>query len=292
VSLAPHVLVAEALNGRVTGQDVALDPPRAHHLRRVLRLGDGAPLSLTDGSGARADAQLIGDVARLTGDAVVVVASGPRLVLAQALSKGRRAEDAVRTACELGVDRLVPVIAERTQGRPDARAAAGVVERWRAVAVAALEQSRGVRLAEVDAPVGTQELVDALPKVLGSPDGGSVRLVAVPGARPLPEVLRDVLGEVLPEVIGAAGQDVVVAVGPEGGWSGEEVDALVAAGWLRVGLGPTVLRTEHAGPVAVAVIAAAIGRWGNDPAASPGAARNGTVDGRLGVRPSRSTDAL
>lgn len=255
MSLAPHLLVAEPLVGRAAGQDVALDAARVRHLRRVLRLSDGAALSLTDGVDARADARLTGDGARLTGDAVTIAAAGPRLVLAQALSKGRRAENAVRTACELGVDRLIPVIAERTQRRPDARAAADVVQRWRAVAVAALEQSRGVRLAEVREPSVTRTLVSDAPgpRVVG--------LVAVPGALPLPETLAEV---VVPSV-----DEVVVAVGPEGGWSDAEVDALTGAGWLRVGLGPTVLRTEHAGPVAVAVIAAATGRWGGGAASQP-----------------------
>lgn len=256
MSIAPHVLVTEPLAGRVAGAVVALAEDRVHHLRRVLRLAEGDALSLTDGAGASADAQLVGDGARLSADAVVAPTSGMRLVLAQALSKGRRAEDAVRTACELGVDRLVPVVAERTQGRPDARGAEAVVERWRAVAAAALEQSRGVRLAAVDEPIATRALATR------PVESGAVRLVAVPGATPLPDVLRDALGDVLADVSGdALAGEVVVAIGPEGGWSPQEVDGFVAAGWLPIGLGPTVLRTEHAGPAAVAVIAAAAGRW-------------------------------
>lgn len=260
MSLAPHVLVTEPLADRTTGHAVALDPARAHHLRRVLRLSDGALLSLTDGLGMQAVAQLDGDHARLAADADGVAPQGPRLVLLQALSKGRRAEDAVRTACELGVDRLVPVVADRTQGRPDARAADAVLERWRSVAVAALEQSRGVRLAEVAGPVPTRTLASEP----AGPD--TVRLVAVPGALPLPGVLAAAVLDA-----GSAPTEVAVAIGPEGGWSAEEVEVLVAAGWSPVGLGPTVLRTEHAGPVAIAVIAAAVGRWGDGTGAPSGA---------------------
>jgi 16S rRNA (uracil1498-N3)-methyltransferase len=286
VSLTPHVLVAEPLDGLVTGQDVVLEPARAHHLRRVLRLGDGAPLSITDGLGRHAASCLDGDRARLTEDVVSRPAVGPRVVLVQALSKGRRAEDAVRTACELGVDRLVPVVADRTQGRPDARASAGVVERWRAVAAAALEQSRGHRLADVDPPVATRTLA-------AEPAGsGVVRLVAVPGAAPLPDVLADVLTAARAGSPATDVHEVAVAIGPEGGWSAAEVDVLVASGWLPVGLGPTVLRTEHAGPVAVAVIAAATGRWREDSAVQHGTVDAALDDGRLPVRPSWSTDAL
>lgn len=279
MSLAPHVLVAEPLAECIAGQDVGLDAARVRHLRRVLRLADGAPLSLTDGRGAWAAARLMADGAQLSNDAISLPPIGPRLVLAQALSKGRRAEDAVRTACELGVDRVVPVVADRTQGRPDARAAAGVVERWCAIATAALEQSRGVRLAEVHGPVATRTLAaEVCP-------ADSVRLVAVPGAPPLPDVLADIVVEPLPV-------EVVIAIGPEGGWSPAEVDTLLASGWLHVGLGPTVLRTEHAGPVAVAVIAAVAGRWAGAPTARDDAIGSEANNDRLLVRPFRSTDAL
>jgi 16S rRNA (uracil1498-N3)-methyltransferase len=271
VSLAPHVLVLEPLAGSVAGTRVVLDAARTHHLRRVLRLADGAALSLTDGAGASADARLVGGGAQLITHALVARRVGTRLVLAQALSKGRRAEDAVRTACELGVDRLVPVVAERTQGRPDARAAVAVVERWRAVASAALEQSRGVRLAEVVDPVETRVLAAAP----AAADG--VRLVAVPGAAPLPDVLRGALSGSADAPVG----EVVVAIGPEGGWSPEEVGGFVTAGWHTVGLGPTVLRTEHAGPAAVAVIAAMTGRWSGAVASQQATDEDISTGGRL-----------
>ena len=264
MSVAPHVLVVHPLDGAEAGDRVALPEDTLHHLRRVLRLVDGAPLSLTDGRGVRADGTLDGEGALLGAAVTVSPAPRPRIVLAQALSKGRRAEDAVRVACELGVDRIVPVVAARTQGRPDARAAEALVARWRAVAVAALEQSRGVRLAEVAAPV--DRVVAAAPAM-----DGVLRLIAVPGGAALPALLAVAGG---PD---ASPGEVVVAVGPEGGWAPEETAAASGDGWVPVGLGPTVLRTEHAGPVAVAVVAALLGRWG---AAT------------LVTRPSRSPDAL
>jgi len=257
VSLAPHVLVAAPLDGAEQGGPVEVASSTLHHLRRVLRLADGAELSLTDGHGRVARGALSVDGAVLTGPVRDIAAPHPRLVLAQALSKGRRAEDAVRVACELGVDRIVPVVAERTQGRPDARAAAALVERWSAVAVAALEQSRGAHL------------VNVVPPVVGvgaaaSTEPGALHLIAVPGAEALPDVVAAVRGAAS-DAAAAEAPEVVVAVGPEGGWSDGEVRAAVAAGWRAVGLGPTVLRTEHAGPVAVAVAAALLGRWDGDP---------------------------
>jgi 16S rRNA (uracil1498-N3)-methyltransferase len=258
VSLEPHVLVPGPLAGEMVGTVVPLAATTVHHLRRVLRRADGSALTSTDGIGASAAAELVADGACLVAAPRVVPGSLPRLVLAQSLAKGRRADDAVRTACELGVDRIVPVIAERTQGRPDDRTAMVAVERWQALAVSALEQSRGVHLARVESVRDTAGLADgasgADAAVRGAPER-VVRLVTVPGAEPLPDVLRSALAPHVPL------EELWVAVGPEGGWSASEVDLLVGAGWVAVGLGPTVLRTEHAGPVAVAVAAALCGRW-------------------------------
>lgn len=262
MSLAPHLLVTATsgvgLGGVGDGDVVPVPGTTLHHLRKVLRLADGDPVSLTDGAGHVADAVLAGDGARCVGAVRAVPRPTPRLTLAQALSKGRRAEDAVRVACELGVDRIVPVVAARTQGRPDARAADALVTRWDAVAVAALEQSRGAWRATVGEPV----TVDACARITSS----TVRLVAVPGTAPLPVALAGAkehgAGDLPPE-------EVAVAVGPEGGWTEDEVALLVAEGWRAVGLGPTVLRTEHAGPVAVAVLAALLGRWASQSTPAP-----------------------
>ena len=261
MSLAPHVLASAPLAGGAPGDVVEVPAATLHHLRRVLRLADGAPLTVTDGGGAVADAELQGERIVLLAAVREVPAPSPRLVLAQALSKGRRAEDAVRVACELGVERIVPVVAERTQGRPDARAAAALVERWGSVAASALEQSRGVRLALVTGPVVGVTAA-------ASPEPAALHLIAVPGAEDLPAVLASLLGATGdPSAPALSAPEVVVAVGPEGGWSPAEVEGAVGAGWRAVGLGPTVLRTEHAGPIAVAVAGALLGRWSRHPSA-------------------------
>jgi 16S rRNA (uracil1498-N3)-methyltransferase len=262
VSLVPHVLVPGALVDEVPGTVVPLRVDSVHHLRRVLRRVEGSALTLTDGAGSRASAELAVGGARLTAAPESVGPAVPRLVLAQSLAKGRRADDAVRVACELGVDRIVPIVADRTQGRPDERSAAAVVDRWQALAVSALEQSRGVHLAQVTGCRSTTELAedaaaDAAADVTRDTrrDDRTVRLVSIPGAPPLPDVVAGATVDAAPAA------ELWVAVGPEGGWSAPEVELLVGAGWLPVGLGPTVLRTEHAGPVAVAVLAALAGRW-------------------------------
>ena len=249
----PHLLVDGGLGTAGPGDRIGLAEDTVRHLRKVLRLVDGAALSLTDGTGSRVDARLDGSGAVTVTAERQVAAPRPALVLVQALSKGRRAEDAVRAACELGVDHIVPLVAGRTQGRPDAAGRAAVRARWQAVADAALEQSRGIHRAVVE------DVVD----IDGLGDGGwssgrrSLRLVAAPGAPGLRSVFRSLVDEVGPDV-------VAVAVGPEGGWTSDELARLVARDWSPVGLGATVLRTEHAGPAALAALAALAGRWESD----------------------------
>jgi 16S rRNA (uracil1498-N3)-methyltransferase len=269
VSPVPHVLAAGPLDATsITaglGAVVPLSEATTHHLRRVLRLELGDELSVTDGEGRTALAQLTGRGAALTSTVTVAVAATPELVLVQALAKGRRLDEAVRAACELGVDRIVPVITQRTQGRPGADERAATVERWRALARSALEQSRSAHLTKVDEVCTCEDLavVPGPPAAAPLPSGGRVpevpvrrRLLAVPGAAALPDVLA--------ARSGAPPAAVTIAVGPEGGWTDDEVARLMAAGWESVGLGRTVLRTEHAGTVALAAIAAISGRWRDD----------------------------
>jgi len=255
VSLEPHLLVTEPLEGLLVGAVVPLGIETMHHLQRALRRPEGSAISLTDGNGVRAQAVLVPGGARLVTAPSVEAPRVPRLILAQSLAKGRRTDDAVRMACELGVDRIVPVVAQRTQGRPDARAAEAVVTRWRSIAAAALEQSRGSFLAEVTTHRTVTELATSASGVSAAGSGPALGLVTVPGAPALPDVLAGLGSD------DRSLEAVWVAVGPEGGWDDAEVEQLVACGWHPVGLGATVLRSEHAGPVAIAVIAALSGRW-------------------------------
>jgi 16S rRNA (uracil1498-N3)-methyltransferase len=167
----------------------------------------------------------------------------PRLVLVQALAKGGRDEQAVETATELGVDEVVPWQAARgvVVWRGREREEKGR-RRWESVCVAATKQSRRSRVPVVAEPVGTVELAARL----------STAAVAL--------VLHETATESLAGVDLPDHGDVVVVVGPEGGISDTELAALVAAGGRPVRLGPEVLRSSTAGPVALAVLAS-LARW-------------------------------
>lgn len=243
--LDPFVTLGVSLADRGPGEVVPLPSDEHGHLRKVLRLGDGAPLEVADGAGWSATGELVGDDVRLTSVARFEPRPRPALVVIHALPKGRKLDEVVRLLTELGVDRIVPAETDhsvvRLRGDKGVRAA----ERWRSVASAAGNQSRRAWRCEVDLPRPLDAALDAL-----APLGGG--LVAQVGAE------RSV-GQGL-EVLGADPGAVVLAVGPEGGWSEEEVEMLTGRALVPVTLGPTVLRTEHAASVLTAIAGYILGR--------------------------------
>lgn len=244
----PYVHVDTVLRTAAPGDVVVLDAADVHHLGRVLRLPDGAAVELADGTGASAHGHLTGDAVRIAGPVASADRGGPTLTVAQALTKGRKVDEVVRQVTELGADRIVPVAAARSVARLGDTKAAKAAERWRAVARAACEQARRPTRPDI------AEIVDVATL---APRGGAVVLVAEPCAgQPLHEIATT-----LAKGQGSEVDEVVIAVGPEGGWSDDELATLVAAGATPVRLGPHVLRTEHAAAAALAIVASATGRW-------------------------------
>jgi 16S rRNA (uracil1498-N3)-methyltransferase len=193
-----------------------------HHLERVLRLAAGAPIVASDGRGSVRPCRLAPEL-EPTGAVAHVLRAEPAITIAFALTKGERPELAVQKLTELGVDRIVPFVAARSVARWDGGRAGRRVARLEAVARAAAMQSRRCWLPTVD-PLSNFGEAAALPgAVLAAPGGGRPSLAS-------PAVL----------------------VGPEGGWSEDEL----ASGLPRVGLGDGVLRSETAAITAGALLAA------------------------------------
>jgi 16S rRNA (uracil1498-N3)-methyltransferase len=235
----PHFLIGPADHD---GQSATVRGDDARHLATVLRARPGEAVSLADGTGALYE----GRVAAVSSSAVRVAITGsttvppprPRVTVVHALPKGRKLDDVVQRLTELGVDRIVPVHSVRSQVRLEPVKAQRAVARWRAVALAAAKQSRRARLLEV-AEVG--EWGDAF-------DGRPGVVLWEESSIPL----RDALPATPPD-------ELVVAVGPEGGLTAEEV---TASRLPHATLGPTILRTETAALVAVSAVLYATGRLG------------------------------
>lgn len=237
---------AGALAGAVPGSSVLVEGAEARHAVTVRRIAVGEQVIVADGDGAA----IVGDVESADPAALVVrvearrdePAPTLRLVIVQALAKGGRDESAVEAATELGIDEVIPWEAERSIVRWKGPKVAKAHQKWVNVVVAAAKQSRRARTPEVAQPTSAKELVHRVA------DSAATFVLHEDATEPL-------AGATLP-----ATGDVLLVVGPEGGISPGEIDALVAAGARPVRLGPGVLRSSTAGPAAIAVLSAA-SRW-------------------------------
>src|SRR2546421_4574662 len=220
-------------------ETTVLDGPEGHHAADVMRLRVGEELLLGDGRGGLASA-----VVRAVGRARLDVSvtkrwyaepPAPRLVVAQGIAKGDRGELAVQAMTEVGVDEIVPWAAARSVARwKDGRP----LERWRSVAREAAKQARRPWLPAVSPPSSTDALAPRVTFVLHEEATARLSTVSLP-----------------------PGDELVLAVGPEGGVAPEELAAFVAAGAVPVRLGDTVLRTSTAGVAALSILSARPGPW-------------------------------
>lgn len=251
MSLVPFVHLDADLWRAGVGDRVALSTSERHHLTRVLRLSAGARVEVTDGQGTLAEGVLVDDGVELTGSVERQPPRSPRLAVAQALPKGRKLDEVVRQVTELGADEVIPVQAERSVARPPSERVGKLESRARAVARAAAEQARSPWRTAVSPVTDTAALAEVVGEA--SPRGTrEALLVAHLDAPALPVVLASL----------APLERLTIAIGPEGGWSDTEVARFRADGAVVVGLGGTVLRTEHAAAAALAVASAVLGRWG------------------------------
>lgn len=245
------LVAAGSLAAAATGAGVVLDGAEGRHAAAVRRVRPGEHVDLVDGEGLRARTAV---AAVRPSEVELTVLScecepppAVPLVLVQALAKGGRDERAVETATEVGVDAVVPWQSERSVVRWSAAKAERGVQRWRAVAGAAAKQARRARV-----PVVRPHL----------PSSGASRVVADTVAADGAVVVLDERADLpLREVRLPDKGEVVVVVGPEGGLTDAEVATFAAAGAQVARLGPHVLRTSTAGPVALALLAERLGRW-------------------------------
>jgi 16S rRNA (uracil1498-N3)-methyltransferase len=235
----PHFIVSEPIteNGSMTivGADV-------HHIRNVLRLKTGDEITVSSGSGGR----FVCEITQIEKDHVTAVATrklsitasaSPALSLAQSAPKGRKMDDIVRMVCEIGAIKVIPVIASRSLAAKEADVSAVKLERWQAIAISAARQCGSPGVAEITAPVALYDLPasshETLRIVFWESETKSLKSVLNDAPRP---------------------DSVLALIGPEGGFSREEVEFLISHGFQTASLGVTTLRTETAGIVALSAI--------------------------------------
>jgi len=222
----------------VSGNHAALTGAHAEHLSRVLRVGIGQEFDITAGNEVRrgrVTAISEGRVEFELGDEIAVPVTVD-VTLALSIFKFDRMEWAIEKCTELGVARIVPVIARRTEAHL-AAAVGKRVERWRRIALQAAEQSRRVSPPEISQPFKLKDAA-TLP--------GSFRILLSENER------ETVLKDVFP--LNSRDGAVVMALGPEGGWTDEELSLLQGAGWTSASLGSRILRAETAAIAAMAIV--------------------------------------
>jgi 16S rRNA (uracil1498-N3)-methyltransferase len=222
------------------------------YLTRVLRLAVGDAVTLFDGVAVEAEARII----RVGPRALELKVESrrqaqplerPELTVIQALTKGDKLDLVVQKATELGVSRIIPVTSARAVPRLEAMRALGRRARWQKIAREAARQSGRVDVPEV-------EPVTPLASALRAAPERALKLLLWEGARQAG--LRPTL-----EAADKPKQ-VVIAIGPEGGFADEEVDGARDVGFSVVSLGPRILRTETAAMVTLAVVQYALGDMG------------------------------
>ena len=221
----------------VSANRAALIGDHARHLAQVLRAHVGQEFDVSTGDEVRR-----GKICSIAPDRVdfelaEIVRQSPETAITVAISifKFDRMEWAIEKCTELGVVRIIPIIAARTEAHL-AAASQKRAERWRRIARQASEQSRRVSPPEISGPIKLKELyaMTAETRIVLSETEDT-------------QMLKDHVPE------NAA--SVMLAFGPEGGWKEQEISEFRDAGWATASLGPTILRAETAVIAAVAITA-------------------------------------
>jgi 16S rRNA (uracil1498-N3)-methyltransferase len=240
-----HFYLSEDLASAVVGERVTVGGTEARHAVTVNRISEGESIAIGNGAGLMISGTVV--TAEHT-EFVVQVESivetpppSPAIWLVQALAKGDRDEQAVQQATELGVDGVIPWSAQRSIVKWEGAKVRKGHDRWSAIVREASKQSVRSWVPEV-----------------GDLASLSVLVALAQSTRML---LLEPTGELALSSLEPDDRDVVLVVGPEGGIAPSELSRLEAAGATAVRLGSTILRTSTAGPAAVAVLNARLGRW-------------------------------
>jgi 16S rRNA (uracil1498-N3)-methyltransferase len=231
----PRIYYPHALR---VGAELVLGADAHHHLAHVLRAKPAQAVIVFDGAGQECEATVVAvnkrnTVLQLVGCSMVNRESPLQITLAQCVSRGDRMDFALQKCVELGVQRIVPILAERTNLAHKATLIKKRHAHWQGVVNSAMEQSGRTQFVPVDAPVNYLEWL-AQPL-------GETKLLLDPNST---ETIASVEHT----------KRCTLLIGPEGGFSSSEITVAAAAGYQRISFGPRILRTETAAVAAVSVL--------------------------------------
>lgn len=223
--------------------EIRLSEPESRHLKHVLRLKSGEIIRVFDGWGKEYDARITHTddeevravlIRKSESSPEFQVESPVHITIAQAFLKEKKMDELLRPLTELGINRWIPFIAQRSVARPDTKRMEARKQRWEKIAIESLKQCRRTRVPEITDTVSFAEMLDM-------DSNSDLRLI-----------FWERIAE--PEFAGnsfvfqksRAYQRVFAVIGPEGGFSPQEIELAVKAGFQTAGIGPRILRAETA----------------------------------------------
>ncbi len=226
---------------QINNHQIALTSEQHHYLTRVIRLRTGNRFQAIDGTGQCYLAEINAETAEIIQVITTVDRELPQsIILICALPKGNSFDDLVRACTELGVTTIYPAISDRTLLNPSPQK----LQRWRKIAQEAAEQSERLVVPTIDAPQTLATIFGQLPdpsaKYLCEARGEQSHFLTCLQASQLID------------------RPIVIAIGPEGGWTDGEIQLAIEHGFQLVSLGARILRTITAPIVALSIVAAAI----------------------------------
>jgi 16S rRNA (uracil1498-N3)-methyltransferase len=225
------------LSTQIEANSIDLTREQHHYLTRVIRLQAGSRFHAIDGTGHLYLAELTGDTAR-----IIELVTSQDLALPQpvtlicALPKGNNFDDIVRACTELGVTKILPVISDRTMLQPSPQK----LQRWRKIAQEAAEQSERLSIPTIADPQTFSTIFDRLPAL------SDRYLCEARGEHP----------HLLTCLHNVSNNPIILAIGPEGGWTDGEIELAIDRDFQLVSLGKQILRTITAPIVALSIVSA------------------------------------
>ncbi len=238
---------------QIRSHEAALTGPDVRHIRTVLRLGDGDELILFDGEGSEYRARIVDStpqkITLLILHQYCAVSESPvEITIAQALLKARKMDRIIRQLTELGAFAFIPFRAQRSVPRLEPKRLAARKQRWENIARESLKQCGRFRTPNVGPLISFREL-------MSSPRPYDLNIIFhndQPGLEPwfCPTGKRGI-------------RKVLALVGPEGGFTDEEVALARQAGFTCASLGPRILKSDTAAIAAATILQHSLGDMGN-----------------------------
>ncbi len=237
------------------GSQAVISGSDARHIKTVLRLKAGDAVELLDGTGVEYTAQITGFLSgtvtlRVLEKRICTTEPHVKITIAPGMLKDKKMDELVRRLTELGISRWAPFFAARSVPRPDPRRLAARRARWQKIAVEALKQCRRSHMPEIMVPVTFEE-------ILSMTRGSDLKIIFWENQAPDPDTVLS--GPALGD---KSCRKIFVLLGPEGGFTHEEIELARSCGFVTASLGPRILRAETAALAAAVMMQFIFGDMG------------------------------